>query len=170
MHLGLLMLIDFADLSLGMVMLHLFTFDPGWIRPRLTAQETIFYDGHCGLCHRLVRFVLAEDREGTRFRFAPLGSAAFRASVPEPERAGLPDSLVVRTADGRLLTRSAVVLHIGQRLGGAWRVLAWILGAAPTAFADSVYDAVARIRYTLFAAPADVCPVVPRELRARFDA
>lgn len=31
MHLGLIVLIDFADLSLGMVMLHLFTFDPAWL-------------------------------------------------------------------------------------------------------------------------------------------
>lgn len=32
MHLGLMTLIDFADLSLGMVMLHAFTFDPAWVR------------------------------------------------------------------------------------------------------------------------------------------
>ncbi|MFY9345262.1 MAG: hypothetical protein WAT39_22420 [Planctomycetota bacterium] len=32
MHGGLVMLIDFADLSVGMVMLHLFTFDPAWLR------------------------------------------------------------------------------------------------------------------------------------------
>ena len=32
MHLGLIVVIDFADLSLGMVMLHLFTFDPGWVK------------------------------------------------------------------------------------------------------------------------------------------
>jgi hypothetical protein len=31
LHLGLIVLIDFADLSLGMVMLHLFTFDPAWL-------------------------------------------------------------------------------------------------------------------------------------------
>lgn len=31
MHFGLMTLIDFADLSAGMVMLHLFTFDPNWI-------------------------------------------------------------------------------------------------------------------------------------------
>ncbi len=30
MHLGLLVLIDFADLSLGMVVLHICTFDPDW--------------------------------------------------------------------------------------------------------------------------------------------
>jgi hypothetical protein len=33
MHVGLVALIDFADLSLGMVMLHLFTFDPAWLAP-----------------------------------------------------------------------------------------------------------------------------------------
>lgn len=32
MHLSLIALLDFADLSLGMVMIHLFTFDPAWIR------------------------------------------------------------------------------------------------------------------------------------------
>src|SRR5262249_51391468 len=32
MHLSLIALIDFADLSVGMIMMHLFTFDPGWIR------------------------------------------------------------------------------------------------------------------------------------------
>ena len=34
MHLGLLTLVDFADLTFGMVMLHLFTFDPDWFPPR----------------------------------------------------------------------------------------------------------------------------------------
>ena len=34
MHLGLMVLIDFADLSFMMVILHLFTFDPAWVRAR----------------------------------------------------------------------------------------------------------------------------------------
>jgi hypothetical protein len=48
LHLALIPLIDFADLSLGMVMLHLFTFDPAWLPP-VTARtpETLFYDGQC---------------------------------------------------------------------------------------------------------------------------
>jgi hypothetical protein len=41
MHLGLILLIDFADLSLGMVMVHLFTFDPAWIKPRSTAHVRV---------------------------------------------------------------------------------------------------------------------------------
>ena len=40
MHLGLITLIDFADLSLGMVMLHLFTFDPRWLRSRAEARKS----------------------------------------------------------------------------------------------------------------------------------
>ena len=38
MHLGLIVVIDFADLSLGMVLLHLFTFDPAWLPPRRAIQ------------------------------------------------------------------------------------------------------------------------------------
>ncbi len=34
MHLGLVVLIDFADLSLGMIVLHVCTFDPDWGWPR----------------------------------------------------------------------------------------------------------------------------------------
>ena len=35
MHLGIVLLVDFADLSFGMVMLHLFTFDPDWLPARM---------------------------------------------------------------------------------------------------------------------------------------
>ena len=32
LHIGILLLVDFADLSVGMLMVHLFTFDAGWVR------------------------------------------------------------------------------------------------------------------------------------------
>lgn len=41
MHLGLIALIDFADLSLGMVLLHLFTFDPRWFQRKSRQVEAI---------------------------------------------------------------------------------------------------------------------------------
>jgi len=50
MHLGLIVLIDFADLSLGMVMLHLFTFDPKWVGGWVRATERI---PRRGCSHRL---------------------------------------------------------------------------------------------------------------------
>jgi predicted DCC family thiol-disulfide oxidoreductase YuxK len=169
LHLSLIALIDFADLSLGMVMFHLLTFDPAWIPRQSPATiDTLFYDGNCGLCHGAVRFVLAEDPDGTAFRFAPLDSDAFRDAVPGDVRATLPDSLVVATADGRVLTRSAGVLHLGKRLGGFWRALATIAGVVPTGLLDAAYDAVARVRHRLFAKPKDACPLLPPHLRARF--
>jgi len=123
----------------------------------------------CGLCHRVVRFVLAEDRAGEAIRFAPLGSDTFRAAVPAAQRAGLPDSLVVRRADGVVLTRSAAVLHIYRRLGGIWRVLAGLGSCVPGVVRDGAYDGIARVRYRLFRAPAQACPIVPPCLQARFD-
>ncbi|OAI53038.1 hypothetical protein AYO44_16345 [Planctomycetaceae bacterium SCGC AG-212-F19] len=179
LHLGLIVLIDFADLSLGMVMLHFFTFNPAWVRPlpcpaprkegEADQPEMIFYDGHCGLCHRAVRFVLAEDRSGATFRFAPLDSDAFRASIPEEERAGLPDSMIVRTADGQTLTQARGVLYIMRRLGGLWRVIATVALIVPPGLMDAGYAGVARIRHRLFARPVEACPILPAGLRGRFD-
>lgn len=119
--------------------------------------DTIFYDGHCGLCHRLVRFVLAVDRAGA-FRFAPL-----------VVRASLPDSIVVRTLDGELLVRWAASLYILQRLGGIWRWMGNSLDLLPRGFLDWCYDRVAGVRKRLFREPEDVCPRVPPHLRSRFD-
>ena len=98
MHLSLMTLIDFADLSAGMVMLHFFTFDPAWVKGR-DAQRgaTIFYDGGCGLCHRFVRFALAEDRTGERFRFAPLESRRFAALRDASAQAEMLDGIAGET-------------------------------------------------------------------------
>ena len=154
MHLVLMLLIDFADLSLGMVMLHLFTFDPAWIRPGgRGAPGTIFYDGGCGFCHGFVRFVLSEEPAGEGFRFAPLETG---------------DSIVVRTGDGETLTRSDAVLHVLERLGGLWRVFAGIGKWIPRPVRDAMYRGFARIRRRLFARPDHACPVLPLRYRTRF--
>jgi predicted DCC family thiol-disulfide oxidoreductase YuxK len=140
-----------------------------WVRPRKAeSPELVFYDGHCGLCHRAVRFILAEDRSGEAFRFAPLDSDTFRTALAESARATLPDSLVVQTTDGTILTRSAAVLHVLQCLGGLWRVLGSVLNLLPLTLRDRLYDSIARIRHRLFLAPSEVCPVIPGHLRIRF--
>jgi len=129
----------------------------------------VFFDGACGLCHRTVRFAIARDRDGRHFSFAALGSEAFRRLVPEALRAGLPDSIVVLTADGKLLARSAAVIHILRRIGGPWRRLGGLLALVPQGIRDLGYDGIARVRHRLFRRPTDACPVTPPELRARFE-
>lgn len=169
MHGTLISVLDFADLSLGMVMLHLFTFDPAWVRSRQAQRsELVFYDGHCGLCHRAVRFILAEDHTGAAFRFAPLDSDTFRAALSDTARASLPDSLIVQTDDGAILMRSDAVLHVLRRLGGLWRVVGIVGRLIPHFLRDHAYDGIARIRHRLFKAPPASCPMIPADLRGRF--
>jgi hypothetical protein len=81
--------------TLGMLIVHFFTFDPGWIRSPRPAGEQIFFDGHCGLCHGFVRFVLQEDQSGEPFSFAPLQGQSVQSRIPDATRAHLPDRVVV---------------------------------------------------------------------------
>jgi predicted DCC family thiol-disulfide oxidoreductase YuxK len=144
--------------------------DPGWIPPRRSAAPTrVFYDGSCGLCHRFVRFLLAEDRQGTAFRFAPLQGPTFEGAFSADVRASVPDSIVVQDEDGIAQIRSVAVLNALDRLGGGWRAVAVISRIVPRPLRDLVYDGVARVRRTIFAKPPDVCPIVPAHLTRRFD-
>src|SRR5262249_34253003 len=63
--------------------LPLFLFDPAWLPPRRTpSPELVFIDGYCGLCHRLVRFVLGEDRERL-FVFTALQGEKIKTEIDE---------------------------------------------------------------------------------------
>jgi predicted DCC family thiol-disulfide oxidoreductase YuxK len=136
---------------------------PGWF-PALRGGglDCVYYDGTCALCHGFVRFMIAEDPRGEAFRFAPL------AELSESERAGLPDSVVVRTSDGRTLVRSAAAIHVLRRLGGFSRVAGELLRVVPRPLRDLAYDGVARVRKRVFGTKVEACPMLPRHLRARF--
>ncbi len=129
-------------------------------------QEVIFYDGHCGLCHRTVLWVLREDAAGEHFIFSPLQGEFLKTLVSDAQRTALPDSIVVHTHDGRLLTRSSAVAHILDRLGHTTR--ARLLRVIPRPVRDLGYRTVAAVRHWLFARPTDACPMMPPELRTRF--
>ncbi len=131
------------------------------------ARDIIFYDGECGLCHGVVKWVMARDAEGRMFDFSPLQGETFAARVPAAQRAGLPDSVVVRTREGGLLTRSDASLYILEQLGGRGRRQARGLRLAPRALRDLLYRVVARLR-KLLAKPVNVCPVMTEAQRSRF--
>jgi predicted DCC family thiol-disulfide oxidoreductase YuxK len=167
-HLVALPLAGLRDEHLAMATALLFLFDPAWLPPRRPARrETIYYDGTCGLCHRWVRFVLAEDRLAL-FALSPLQGTAIRSELSDAERAQLPDSVVVHDAEREVRVKSSGVALVGDRLGGWWRVGATLLRIVPRPLRDLGYDAVAGVRRRLFAQPADSCPIVPPALRERF--
>lgn len=131
----------------------------------------VFYDGVCGLCNRLVQFLLGRDHRNV-FRFAQLqGEFARRELQPRGfDPADLDTVFVIAdwgTPKGRVLERSHAVLHALAQLGGIWALLATIGRAIPTSVADVAYRAVARRRYRIFGR-FDVCPVPRPEWRARF--
>ncbi|MFB3118877.1 MAG: thiol-disulfide oxidoreductase DCC family protein, partial [Myxococcota bacterium] len=172
-QLSLMALGHFANSVAGILMLHFLAFDPAWVKGRDEKRAaTIFYDGGCGLCHRFVRFALAEDREGKYFRFAPLAGNAFATVRNESGQAKTLDSIdsiVLSLPSGDLLVRAAAILEIGKRLGGIWRVAAMAAGVLPLRVLNAGYDGIARIRHRIFASPPDACPLLPAHLRDRFD-
>lgn len=139
------------------------------VPPPEEKHETLFYDGHCALCHSTVKFALKHDRSGNAFRFAPLQGETFKTQVPAELRGSLPDSIVIRTADGALLARSDATIHILRKLGGGWKSLAAILAVIPRPVRDGIYDLIARIRYRVFGTRVELCPLVPPAQRERFD-
>jgi len=160
MHVALLCLINFADLTWGMIMVHFFTFDPSWVKPRpIVGNLSVFYDGSCGFCHSFVRFVLSENKGQAPFRFAPLDR---RFSITS-----MPNSIVVEEQD-RLLFKSEAVLRVLTSLGGVWKILALLLSFVPTNLSNYIYDGIARIRHRLFAKPKESCPMIPSEMREFF--
>jgi len=129
---------------------------------------TVFYDGHCGLCHGLVRFLIARDPSGSRFDYAPLQGEYCATAIPHAQRQRLPDSVVVLTIDRQLLVKSAAVLYLLMRIDGPWHAVGIALKLLPPSLLDFGYDGIARMRRRLFSTPAATCPLVPPDLRHRF--
>jgi len=132
------------------------------------SPELLFYDGHCGLCHRAVLFVIKHDPHGMCFRFAPLQGETLRSRLTENQRTKLPDSMIIETQNGALLLRSDAWIHILRCLGGKWKLLATLLSLAPRPARDFFYNRIAALRHKLFRRRDEVCPLVPPELSARF--
>lgn len=130
----------------------------------------LFYDGVCGLCNRLLRFVMRRDRRGA-IRFAALQSAyAIETLARHGKDAGRLDTVYVLVDEGgreTVLWEARAILRVFRALGGGWRVFAAIVGVLPTAVLNVGYRIVARLRYRLFG-KYDACPLPSAEERARF--
>jgi len=113
----------------------------------------VLYDGICGLCNRLVQFLLKRDVRD-RFRFASLQSDFAESLLRRHGIDGIDlDTVYVVVDHGlgneRLLARSDAVLHVLGELGGVWSVSR--LGRmVPRLVRNGIYDLVARNRYRIF--------------------
>ena len=118
------------------------------------ANPIILYDGVCGLCNRLVQFLLKRDKRG-RLRFASLQSD-FAARVLSRHGIDPKDLDTVQVvvnyeqSDEQVVNRSDAVLRAAQELGMPWNILTTIARIVPRALRDVVYGFVARNRYRVF--------------------
>src|SRR5258708_10420942 len=87
------------------------------------SHPILLYDGACGLCNRMVQFVLRRDQEGV-FRFAALQSGlAGRIVARHGIGAGELDTVYVvlnfEMPDERVLGRSDAVIFVLRHLGAS---------------------------------------------------
>jgi len=127
-------------------------------------HAVILYDGECGLCDRLVQFVLPRDRVG-RFKFAALQSPWAQRALREHGLATTDFDTMVLLEDNRVYLRSTAALRVLSRLPRWW----WTrpLLVLPGAWRDFVYGLVARGRKRWFPAPIQ-CAIKRREWAPRF--
>ena len=135
-----------------------------------TSTHLLLYDGVCGLCDRLVQFVLRHDRGG-RFRFAALQSPLAASLLRGYGRdASDLDTVYVIARYGepaaKLLSKGRAVLFVLAELGGIWR-LASVLRVLPRPLLDFGYDHIARRRYRWFGR-YDACPLPTPATKAKF--
>jgi len=132
-------------------------------------EHLILYDGVCGLCNRLNRFVLLRDTRAV-FDFASLQSATGRSVLQRFGRdtENLTTFYVVadyREESPTLLSKGRAVLFVMKTLdiGSAWRHAFRIF---PDAVLDFGYDLIARNRYRVFG-QSESCLMPSAEFRER---
>lgn len=113
----------------------------------------VLYDGVCGLCNRLIQFILKRD-QSDRFRFASLQSEFANTLLRRHGKDARDlDTFYVAIDYGqpgeRLLSRSDGILFVVAQLGGLWK-FAGIGRVLPKVLRDAFYGVVARNRYRVF--------------------
>lgn len=165
MNCVILLVIDFADLSLGIVVMHLFCFDRSWLSPvkMSTEHPVVYFDGVCGLCNHLVDFTIAEDLE-ERFHFATIQGESAKEINIESVQSG--ESMALKDGD-TIYTQSDAVLMLVGGLGGLWRVFSMFCFVFPRVIRNAVYFQVQKRRYNIFG-EHETCRIPTAAERARF--
>ena len=131
----------------------------------LPASPLVLYDGTCGMCSRLVLWLLAHEADAALV-FAPLQGET--AAAARARYANIPSTIetVVLVTGGRAYLRSQAALRLCRHLRAPWRWLFRLRGC-PAFVLDPAYRLVAAVRYRIWGR-ADACALVTAAQRARF--
>jgi len=163
MHLGILLVVDFADLTIGMLMMHWFTFDPSWFKAKPEKSGVVYFDGVCGMCNSFINFLIGED-QAQSLQFSPLQG---ETAKQELETSFLSDiKTVVFKEDGKIYTKSDAIIRAMSSMGGMYRLL-HVFRIVPKFLRDNIYEFIAERRYKWFAKKAE-CRIPTPEERMKF--
>jgi predicted DCC family thiol-disulfide oxidoreductase YuxK len=138
--------------------------------PKSAVNPIVLYDGICGLCNRLIQFLLKRDVHD-RFRFAPLQSEFADSLLRRHGVSAIDlDTVYVVVDHGRsterLLARSDAMLLVLRELGGIWSA-ARLGTIVPRFIRNRLYDLVARNRYRIFG-KHDTCMLPEKRYQHKF--
>ena len=138
--------------------------------PKSAVNPIVLYDGICGLCNRLIQFLLKRDDQD-RFRFAPLQSEFADSLLRRHGVSAIDlDTVYVVVDHGRaterLLARSDAMILVLRELGGIWSA-ARLGMLVPRFIRNRLYDLVARNRYRIFG-KHDSCMLPEKRYQHKF--
>jgi predicted DCC family thiol-disulfide oxidoreductase YuxK len=162
---GFLLFLNFADLTFPMLLAHLLTLDPRWLRRWVPKTDAVLlFDGECALCNGCVQLAIAEERNG-KLRFAPLDSEVGVRLLERVQRDWRGDAIVLLQGQ-RTLSKSRAVAAVLEYCGGSWFLLGRLLQWVPRVIADAGYDLVGHLRYRVVGR-ATACAILPASRMAR---
>jgi predicted DCC family thiol-disulfide oxidoreductase YuxK len=125
----------------------------------------VLFDGVCNLCNGAVQYIIKRDMHD-KFRFASLQSDRAKQITANFSRSAANLKSIFVIHKGQLYDRSDAALIIARNLNGL-RWLARMLAVVPRALRNSVYDLIARTRYSIFG-KRNSCMVPTPEIMHKF--
>ncbi|WP_053969934.1 thiol-disulfide oxidoreductase DCC family protein [Mangrovimonas sp. ST2L15] len=129
-------------------------------------KELILFDGVCNLCDSSIQFIIKHDKHNT-FLFTPLQSELSQSII---EQFGIDtqkiDSIILFRKNEGVFYKSTAALKIASKLKFPINILASFI-ILPKFIRDTVYDFIAKNRYTWFG-KKESCMIPTPELKAKF--
>lgn len=127
-------------------------------------NSVVLYDGTCGLCDGLVRFLIKHD-PAKKLRFAPLQSGVAADLLKQHGVDPAIDSVVLIDGD-KAYIKSTAAIRIAMQLGD----LGWVAGLAaliPLHLRDAAYEFVSHHRHQWFKSK-NACDLPTKDDQDRF--
>ena len=128
-------------------------------------HPVILFDGVCNLCNASVQFIIKRDKKQI-FRFAALQSQFGQKVVDSFNLSDKKIDSVILLENNSVKIKSDAALRIAKQLGGIYSLL-YVFIILPKFIRNSVYDFIARNRYSWFG-KQESCMIPTPELKRLF--